>query len=193
MRGRVSVRRLGAFGALLAGGLAAAWHAFPVEDVKAAGKCPPAQEGLYYCMVQKAWMPAIMEVLLVATAAYLLYEFAINSPKTWRAVRAERKQRKMATPPPFERDNTLLAASWGNKYDDPARPKPRREVEGRPVVVPVPVMVAAPEPAPEPEPDRDDPERRRKLERIALALDLADQLGLQRQPGTDGIRRRSAA
>ena len=165
-------------------------HALPVENVRAAGKCPPAAEGLYYCIVQKAWMPAVVEVLLLATAAYLLYEFLVNSPATWRAVRAERRNRKAATAPPFESDSTLLAASWGNKYEDPARPKPRRAVDG-PVAVPARPAVAAVEAAPEPR--REDPERQRRLERIAAALDLAEQLGLERKPGADGIRRRNAA
>jgi hypothetical protein len=184
------VRRLGSFAALLIGAATGALHALPVEDVKAAGKCPPAHEGLLYCVVQKAWLPAVMEVLLLATAAYLLYEFVVNSPGPWRAVRRERSLRKKATePPPFESDNTLLAASWGNKYANPRKPKPRREGSG-PVEIPIarPVAVAAAAP----EPKRDDPERQRRLERIALALDLANQLGLEPKPGNDGIRRRVA-
>lgn len=188
-----SVRKLGAFAALLLGASLGALHSLPVEDVKAAGKCPPAGEGLLYCVVQKAWLPAVMEVLLLATAAFVLYEFLVNSPGTWKAVRADRAKRKTSEPPPFEQDNTLLAATWGNKYADPVKPKPRREGRG-PVEIPVPrAAPIAVEAAPEPEPKGDDPERQRRLERIALALDLADQLGLERKPGTDGIRRRSAA
>lgn len=181
------MRKLGAFTALFSGAVLGAWHALPVEDVQAAGKCPPAGEGLVYCVVQKAWLPAVMEVLLLATAAFIVYELLLNSPGTWKAVRAERKRRKAAEAPPFEQDSTLLAASWGNKYENPVRPKPRRETAG-------PIEVAVPRAAPAtPEPRRDDPERTRRLERIALALSLAEQLGLEQKPGPDGIRRRRAA
>lgn len=183
------MRKIGAFCALISGGAIGALHALPAEDVTAAGKCPPAGEGLVYCVVQKAWLPVVMEVLLLATAAFILYELLLNSPATWKAVRAERSRRRLSDAPPFESDTTLLAASWGNKYADPVKPKPRREAPG-PVAIPVPVAVR---PEPEPEPRRDDPERQRRLERIAIALDLAEQLGLQRKPATDGNRRRSAA
>jgi hypothetical protein len=186
------MRKIGAISALLTGALIGAVHAFPVENVQAAGKCPPAKEGLLYCVVQKAWLPAAMEVLLLGTAAFLLYEFFLNSPGTWKAIRAERRRRKQADAPPFESDTTLLAASWGNKYNDPVHPKPRREAPG-PVEIPVPRRAPVAVPAPALEPKRDDPERQRRLERIALALDLAQQLGLERKPGPDGIRRRHAA
>jgi len=186
------MRRIGALSALLAGATIGALHALPVENVQAAGKCPPAGEGLYYCVVQKAWLPVVMEVLLLATAAFVIFELLLNSPGTWKAVRAERRLRKVATTPPFEQDNTLLAASWGNKYADPAHPKPRREAPG-PVAIPVPRPIPVAAEAPAAEAKRDDPERKRRLERIALALDLAEQLGLERKPGGDGVRRRSAA
>jgi hypothetical protein len=182
------MRRIGAFCALFSGALLGAWHALPVEDVQAAGKCPPAGEGLLYCVVQKAWLPAVMEVLLLATAAFVLYELLLNSPGTWKAVRAERRRRKVSDAPPFEQDNTLLAASWGNKYDNPVKPKPRREVSG-----PVEIAVPRPGPVPHAPEKKTDPERQRRLERIALALSLAEQLGLENKPGPDGIRRRSAA
>lgn len=176
-----SLRRAGLAAATLAGAAAGASHALPVENVQAAGKCPPAREGLYYCVLQKAWLPAVVEVLLLATVAFLLFELVSKAPRMWRAINLERANRRAARRPPWETDTTLLAASWGNKYDDPAHPRPRRPAD-------LPAMLAVPAPplaseAPAAAAARaNDPERKRRLAAIAAALDLADQLGLEPKP-----------
>ena len=118
------VGRLPVFAAS-AGALIGVFLAFPVEDVRS--KCPAAGEGLNYCVVQKSWLPALMTVLLSALVAFLVVEFLIKAPALWRAFRLAQHHRRTAETPPFGNDPTLVDASWGHTYEDPAKPKPVRQ------------------------------------------------------------------
>jgi hypothetical protein len=83
-----------------------AWLALPLPS--AAGKCPPAGEGLGMCQLQKVWLITFVRIELVMVGALLLTWGAfVGIP---RLVRGEYKE--PPRPWPDGSDPVLAAASW---------------------------------------------------------------------------------
>jgi hypothetical protein len=94
-----------------------AW-ALPLRDV--AQRCPKHGEaGYVQCVMQKAWLPSIVEVIGVVVVAFILHQLIFRTLPAVRArwhsgerlVRMTRSQER----PPYESDPVLLAATWGVK------------------------------------------------------------------------------
>jgi hypothetical protein len=103
--------------------------ALPLRNVEREGVCPPAHEGLVQCKLQKAWLPALTEVVAIAGLALLLVHVAlVSGPRLWRRWRTGTLRRR-EKPPPFESDPVLRAATWGLTYEDanPGKARPKRE------------------------------------------------------------------
>lgn len=159
--------------------------ALPPRDMK--GQCPPANEGLVNCMLQKQWLPVAMIVVTTAVAAVLLAELVVSAPSIYRrAKRGELFGRgRHHTTPPFDSDGVLVAACWGATYEEPA--PQRNPWHGRPTR-----HARADEPAPRtPESDTATPrlaqsppseplaalataDRATRVAAIAIALDMAE-------------------
>lgn len=114
-------RRLGLRGFLAAAVLGAAagllW-ALPVADV---GTRCPSGTGHGYCVLQKAWMPALIEVLACILVAVALATLIFVTFPRWR--RGELRRHR--SPWPDRSDRLLTAASWTLTFDDAHDRRPK--------------------------------------------------------------------
>lgn len=172
-------RHLLVAGILLAGTIVGLMLALPVPDI--AGKCPPQQEGLLKCVVDKQVLPTVTKILLGIAAVYIAFEIGAALPGVWRRWRAgDLFGRIVGANPPWEADPVLVASVWGETYEDAAAAKgglhrvrvvrklrDRRQQRGLPDM-----------PLPEQQPD---PERETRVAAVALLLQELDALGATRR------------
>ncbi len=153
-------RALGLAGPLLGPDVGLAVE-LPVGNV--ATRCPPRGEGYVLCAIQKAWLPAVLLVILLTGLGYGLALLVGELPlvgRRWRRGERPRRDRPPHEPSPaLRRDPLLLVATWGEIGDPsadppiharrrPGRPRPAPSDEEQGGTLPAPTAAADPPPAP---------------------------------------------